>query len=276
MNRKIGALLVVSLCCWAGQSAEAAGVSALYVSEIHNRALVLVLVGESPNISENSGHGTGTLLYDYTGEGYWLLTARHVIDGENMNYVFPVLSTDDDELKLITRRPVALKDSLGEPRFLHMSLDNGTDCDLALLHISHLRDSIINYDQPYRPLVKSQLAFEDNVYSGDRLLIFGFSDIEGFHGLTLRQPLVTGAVVAAETPYQYMIDQDVFNGMSGGLAFKEYIGLMDSTCVEMYAYKPIGIVSAHVLATDSIYSWITKIDFIDSPLVKETGSRWGE
>ncbi len=276
MNRRIGALLLLSLCCWAGQSAEAANVNALRVSEIHNRALVLVLVGESPSISECSSQGTGTLLWDYTGEGYWLLTARHVIDGENMNYVFPILSTDDDELKPITREPVALKDSLGEPRFLHMNLDNGTECDLALLHISFLADSINAYDQPYRPLVKSLLAFEDDVYSGDRLLIFGFANIEGFHGLTLHQPLVTGAVVAAETPYQYMIDQYLFKGMSGGLAFKEYPGLRDSTGVEMYAYKAIGVVSAHVPATDSIYTWITKIDFIDSLFVSATGKEWGE
>ena len=276
MNRRIGALLVVCLCCWAGHSAVTADEAALLVSEIHNRALVIVMVSKTPDISDNVGYGTGMLLFDYTGEGFWLLTARHVIEGENKNYVFPLLSSDDDDLKRITKRPVPLKDSVGEPRFLHMDFENGGKCDLALLHLSKSEDSIVWYDQPYRPLVKSQLAFEAGVNSGDHVLIFGFADMVKFMFLTARQPLVTDGVVAAETPYQYMIDEYTFKGMSGGLAFKEYIGMVDSTGKMAYGYKPIGLLWGGVPATEGLYSWITKIDFVDSLFQRSTGKKWGE
>jgi len=251
----------------------ASDVNYLTLDAIHERSMVAVILMDSTE--RFVGHGTGVLLYDYKQidtmpKGIWLLTARHVLEdggGVGKYFVYPSSIAGDGSFERITEHRTPLVDSAGTKLFLTFG-----DTDLSLLH---LKDTSLE-DGTYRPLSRSQCAYSSEVMNGDRVLVFGLADFEQFNGLTQKQFLVTGGVVALQTDSQYMIDQLTFHGMSGGLVFKEYLGFQPEKDQLILGYRAIGIVSAGVSTTDSMYSWLTKIDLVDSIMVAISGQSWGQ
>ena len=117
-------------------------------------------------------------------------------------------------------------------------------------------------------LVRSNCIFSDSVLVGDHLLALGFADESKFDFVMRGHPVATTGTVAYRTPGSYLIDKEIFGGMSGGIVFKEY------PAVGQYAYRAVGIVSAS-LSKHREYSWITTLDYVDSILTAETGNAWG-
>ncbi|MFH1373104.1 MAG: trypsin-like peptidase domain-containing protein [bacterium] len=269
MKRVLGnSVFPAILCCFiAGFAIEIQAQDGhLSITGLRERTMLLVQCNDS--LGRACGYGSGCLMWDYSEDGSaeghaYLLTATHVLRGPHS--IDLLVSGEQDSISYFTKSPIPLFDSVGRRLELTYTNESGHTSDLALLRVeSHnfARKGVI------RIVARSQCAFSDSVYVGDRLIAFGFADTSIFDFVACGKPLATSGVVSFETNMSYVMDKIAHEGMSGGIVFKEYPGL------GKFGYKAVGIVSAPVSRYPE-YTWITKIDYIDSIFISLTDTKWG-
>jgi len=157
------------------------------------------------------GYGTAFMIYNYEpGARHLFVTAAHVLDkADAVNLRFSA----NEELWTYFQSPVKIRDSVGTP--LYYIYD-----DLALLVFQGINR---NTNAPaLASFARSQCEFSDSVHVGDRLVAFGFADMERFDFIKdSYTPMATAGIVAFKTPTSYALDKEVHGGMSGGVVFKE-------------------------------------------------------
>jgi hypothetical protein len=239
----------------------------LTLKQLQDQTIMFVELHDSSG--KYTGYGSGCLLWDYSKDGsqedscVFLLTAEHVLANAHSLKLYG--RRKEGSIREFTKTPIALRDSLSSKKYLVYTRSDGSQSDIALLKIE-MRQMIASH--PFHVLVRSNCAFADSVDVGDRLLAFGFPDYDTFDFVLSGQPLATSGVVAFETKTSYLMDKVTHKGMSGGIVFKEYPANFQ------FGYKAVGIVAAS-LSKYPDYSWITKIDYVDSIFISLTGKRWG-
>ena len=233
------------------------------IDDLNRQSIVIVEVfGRSGSMSQ----GTGLLLYDYLhDDSVYLLTARHVLEKGYRTKLF--IGDRETGLQPILQDHLLLEDSLSNKLYKTYTTSDGQVADIALLSLE--KKPLIPKLEGFKVLSRSACAFDDSVYVGDHVLVFGFADYKIFDFVVKGDPLAVSAVIAHKGTQSYLIDTKIHEGMSGGIAFKEYPGLGQNT------YKAVGLVSSHMLKYED-YSWVVKLDYIDSILVSQTGSEWGK
>ena len=232
------------------------------IDEVHNTAIVAVQRYDSTNRS--AGYGSGVILWNYShSDSVYLLTARHILDNRDSVNLF--FNYDKGGLKPLLSRPVPVRnDTLGElyKRFVK---SDGKSVDLALLSIN--KDAFGKRLKGFKVLSRSTCIFSDSVYVGDRVLVLGFASVDTFKFVRAGSPLGVSGIISYKGTELYMIDKRLHSGMSGGVVLKEI------PFEGKYGYSLVGLVVAE-FTMDPDYSWVVKLDYIDSILVKETGKNW--
>lgn len=257
-------ILIIMLLVLALPECSSAQQGGIELAELHNLAIMPVLRYNS--LDSSIGYGTGIMLFNYdTRESIYLLTARHVF--EEARKIDLLMGNSGKGFKKLLKSPITLYDSSGNALFQTFTSTSGTSIDLAIIPI-FAKDKAP--DAPdFKILTRSACLFSDSVFVGDRLLAIGFADTNRFDFIRSGDPLATSGVVAFETEYSYVLDKKTHKGMSGGIVFKEF------PSKDRFLYRAVGVVSSG-LSKYMEYSWITKLDFIDSIMVKLNGKPWGE
>jgi hypothetical protein len=238
----------------------------LTLKQLQDQTIVFVELHDS--LGKYTGYGSGCLLWDYSKDGsqedscVFLLTVEHVLANAHSLRLYG--RGKEGGIREFTKTPIALRDSSSSKTYLVYTRSDGSQSDIALLKIE-MRQMIAH---PFHVLVRSNCAFADSVDVGDHLLAFGFPDYDTFDFVLSGQSLATSGVVAFETKTLYLMDKVTHKGMSGGIVFKEY------PANSQFVYKAVGIVTANLLKYPD-YSWIIKIDYVDSIFISLTGKRWG-
>ncbi len=192
------------------------------------------------------------------------MTATHVLNkGSQVGVLYAVAA--DSIIDLMDGK-IALFGEDGQPISQTYTKANGQIADLALIKLP--KAPIISLAKGIKILSRSSCTFDDSVFVGDRLIAFGFPDIAIFDFIKSGRPFATSGIVAYKTIHSYLFDKEIHPGMSGGLVFKEYPVMGECQ------YKAVGLLSADLNRYDQ-YSWITKLDYIDSILISVEGKKWG-
>jgi len=230
-----------------------------------NKSGILAIIGYD-SLNQMIGHGTGFALYDYDSDTLrYILSAKHVFDPSTE--IDLLLGNYDSGFVSILNNKIPLKDSLGNNLYFTFSTNSIDTIDLALLPVSG------RFQKKGSPtlicLSRSSCIYSDSVYVGDHLLAFGFASPKIFDFVIEGRPLATSGIIAFKTEQSYLMDKKTHPGMSGGIVFKE---IYTPSGVE---YQAVGIVSA-VMSKYKNYSWITKLDYIDSIFIQINGKGWGK
>jgi len=231
--------------------------------ETVNECAIVFFIGYDED-GQVVGQCTATFLWNYhSSDSVYLITATHCVQGST---AFNLFWLDGHEKKeSLFNAPINLADSLGNPKYLTYIKGNGQIADLVLIPIEkkplNARKSKIIVHS------KSFCAFDSSVNVGDHVLAFGFADYGIFDFTLTGRPLCTSGIIAFKTIHSYLMNEKTHHGMSGGIVYKEL------PRNEYYIYQIIGIISAGLSKYDK-YSWITKIDYVDSILIQNTGKKW--
>ncbi|MFH2049419.1 MAG: hypothetical protein ABIJ12_08230 [bacterium] len=227
---------------------------------ISNRSLVAVQKYDSLDIGK--GYGTGILLYNYTSDtSVYLLTANHVFDSA---YKIELFIERGGNLFSIFKEPMCIFDSLRNSKLLTYTNNTNTVLDIVLLDIPI---KLLKNNLTISGISKSWCLFSDSVTAGDHLLAFGFAKPDIFPFVKRGDPLLTSGIISYENDFLYLMDHINHKGMSGGIVFKE---IPDTN---KYVYRAIGVISSRINKAPD-YTWIVKLDLIDSILVANTGKNW--
>ena len=237
--------------------------NALDLKELHRQGIVRVITYDS--LGTPKRYGSGIMLWNYADtRNAYLLTATHVFEGGDKFCIFS--GGPGSGFTSILDTLADLHDSTGRQLYLTFTRETGEKADLTLIELSRKNKATSMPD--FTTLPRSYCAFDNTVFIGDKLLVLGYADVKVYDFLRKGRPLATAAVVAYKTDVSYLMDQRIHKGMSGGIVYKEY------PSDGKYLYRAVGIVSA-CLSKDPDYSWVTKLDYIDSVLIQNTGKKWG-
>lgn len=238
--------------------------SSQYIQGIERGAIVLVrVVNES---IQDTAFGSGLLLWNYQFEdSVYLLTADHVL--KKYDKIELLQGDSRDGYKPISKSWILLRDSTGDFSYMRYKKKDGNYADIALVSLNRA-DLELNVGSS-AILSRSYCVFSDSLFLGDRILMCGFADKKVFEFVNRGDFMVTSGTLAYKAGESFLVDQKTFPGMSGGIVFKEY------PISNKFVFKAAGIVVAGYSRYED-YSWIVKLDYIDSILISNTGYSWGE
>ncbi|MFH1687793.1 MAG: trypsin-like peptidase domain-containing protein [bacterium] len=226
---------------------------------------LLGLVAEDTVVADSNAWGTGVFIWDYqNANSAYLLTAKHVL---NSRHKLQIFVSDSGSFTPLYKSPIPLLTDSGVPRYLTYISASGESPDIALLPVPNAGGLIQRFT--FKMLVRSCLAFTNEVKLASPLLALGFADPQKFPFIKKGDPLVVSGIVSQIIGPWILIDKRLHEGMSGGIVL-----VQPHNVVGLHRYLVGGIVAAEY-KFDSSFSLITKLDYIDSILIQNTGVAWG-
>lgn len=235
-----------------------------YMQNIEQTAVVLIrTVGVN---KPDTGLGSGLLLWNYQSkDSVYLLTANHVlVDADKIRLL---VGDSQSGYKPLSNSWIHVRDSVGKLTYMQFIKKDSNYADIALVSI-YVMD-LERIVMKKKVLSRSYCVFGDSLFLGDRILMCGFADKRIFDFVSKGDFLVTSGTLAYKGEESFLVDQKAFHGMSGGIVFKEYPNF------DKFGFKAAGIVIAGYTKYKN-YSWIVKLDYIDSILISNKGHAWGE